>query len=167
MCLSGASRCHRVPTFMGRLATVSNRIVWTTPTPEFYGKVGSTKQPNRFTTTSDAVTCDGASGELLRSPRRCVVCPHRFSRCAFLVMTGTDGFSDANRWLCERRRLANTEKEGLAIWSAASGEDPCGGRYYRWPTRTVLPFLPRNGRKDEMEVLQVSDKHSVRVAREV
>ena len=41
-------------------------------------------------------------------PLWCMVCPHRFSRGVFPV----NDVSDANRWPCEGRGMANAEKKG-------------------------------------------------------
>ena len=52
----------------------------------------------------------------------CVVCPHHFSRGNFPVDDGDRRLSDTNRWPCERRRMANPEKQGMDAWSVACGE---------------------------------------------
>ena len=82
-------------------------------------------------------------------------CPHRFSRSVLPVNDGDRLFSDANRWPCERRRMANADKKGMAVWPVASGESVRRGRFYRCPKRKVLSFPLRDERVDKMEVSRV------------
>ena len=51
--------------------------------------------------------------------------------------------------------MADTEKKGMAVWSVASGENPCRGRDHRRPERMVLSLLLGDERVDKMEVSQV------------